>query len=172
MVTSLGGRGREGQIVIKGFRDFVLRGNVIDLAVAVVLGAVFGAIITALVDNIINPLIAAIFGQPDITSVGTFTINGANFSIGAVLQAILNFLFVAIAVYVVLVVPMNRLVQLRKTGEEEPPEAPSEEVLLLTQIRDLLGGADTTVVGPPSGDPAPGAPTRGGSAYPPGPTTR
>lgn len=141
--------------MIKGFKDFILRGNVMDLAVAVVVGAAFGAIITSLVDNIINPLIAAIFGQPDITGVGSFTINGANFSIGAVLQAILNFLFVAIAVYFVLVMPMNRLTQLRKSGEEEPPEAPSEEVLLLTQIRDLLGGADTTVVDPPTGDPTP-----------------
>jgi large conductance mechanosensitive channel len=164
--------GREGQIVIKGFRDFILRGNVIDLAVAVVIGAAFGAVITALVGNIINPLIAAIFGQADITGVGSFTINGAHFSIGAVLQAILNFLFIAIAVYFVLVLPMNRLMQLRKAGEEEPSEAPSEEVLLLAQIRDLLGGADTTVVGPPTGDPTPGAPTSGGSGYPPGPTNR
>jgi large conductance mechanosensitive channel len=171
-VTFLRDREREGQIVIKGFRDFILRGSVIDLAVAVVLGAAFGAIVTALVENIINPLIAAIFGQPDITSVGSFTINGANFSIGAVLQAVLNFLFVAIAVYFVLVLPMNRLMQLRKRGEEEPPEAPSEEVLLLTQIRDLLGGADTTVAGPPTGDPTPGGPTTGGPAYPPGPTSR
>ena len=158
--------------MIKGFRDFILRGNVIDLAVAVVIGGAFGAIITALVGNIINPLIAAIFGQPDITGVGSFTINGAHFSVGAVLQAILNFLFIAIAVYFVLVLPMNRLMQLRKAGEEEPSEAPSEEVLLLTQIRDLLGGADTTLAGPPTGDPTPGAPTSGGSGYPPGPTHR
>jgi large conductance mechanosensitive channel len=144
--------------VLKGFRDFVLRGNVIDLAVAVVIGAAFGAIITALVNNIINPLIAAILGKPDITQVGTFTINGANFSIGAVLQAILNFVFVAGAVYFVLIVPMNRLMEMRKQGEEPALEAPSEEVLLLTQIRDLLGGADTSVVGPPTGDPPP-APT-------------
>ena len=162
--------------MIKGFRDFVLRGNVIDLAVAVVIGAAFGAVITALVENIINPLIAAVFGQPDISSVGSFTINGANFSIGAVLQAILNFLFIAIAVYFVLVLPMNRLMQMRKAGEEEPSEAPSEEVLLLTQIRDLLGGADTSVVGPPTGDPTPGGPAAGGpvaggSAYPPGSIT-
>ena len=65
--------------MLKGFRDFVLRGNVIDLAVAVVIGAAFGTIITALVNNIINPLIAAIVGKPDITQVGNFTINAANF---------------------------------------------------------------------------------------------
>ena len=67
------------------------------------------------------------------------------------LQAILNFLFVAVAVYFVLVAPTNKLAQMRKQGEEAAPEAPSEEILLLTQIRDLLGGADTTVVGPPTG---------------------
>ena len=158
--------------MLKGFQQFILRGNVLDLAVAVVMGAAFGGVVTALVKDLLTPLIAAIFGQPDITSVGSFTINGANFSIGAVLQAVLNFLFVAIAVYFVLVLPMNRLMQLRKRGEEEPPEAPSEEVMLLTQIRDLLGGADTTVAGPPTGDPTPGGPTTGGPAYPPGPTSR
>jgi len=68
-----------------------------------------------------------------------------------VLQAILNFLFVAVAVYFVLVAPTNKLAQMRKQGEEAAPEAPSDEILLLTQIRDLLGGADTTVVGPPTG---------------------
>jgi large conductance mechanosensitive channel len=135
--------------VLKGFRDFVLRGNVIDLAVAVVIGAAFGTIVTALVDNIINPLISAIVGKPDITQVGNFTINNANFSIGTVLQAILNFLLIALAVYFVIITPMNRLMALRKQGEEPESDAPSEEILLLTQIRDLLGGADTTVVGPP-----------------------
>jgi large conductance mechanosensitive channel len=143
--------------VLKGFKDFLMRGNVVDLAVAVVIGAAFGAIVTALVNNIINPLIAAIFGKPDISGVGHFALNGANFSIGAVLQAILNFIFVAAAVYFVIVLPMNRLAAMRKQGEEPEPAAPSEEVLLLAQIRDLLGGASTTVAGPP-GEPA-GPPT-------------
>ena len=134
--------------MLKGFRDFVLRGNVIDLAVAVVIGAAFGTVVTALVDNIINPLIAAIAGAPEISKVGNFTINGANFSVGNVLQAILNFLVIAAAVYFLIVVPMNRLMALRKQGEEPESDAPSEEVLLLTQIRDLLGGADTPIAGP------------------------
>ena len=144
--------------MLKGFRDFILRGNVIDLAVAVVIGAAFASIVTALVENIINPLIAAVLGAPNISEVGNFTINGATFSVGAVLQAILNFVFVAAAVYFVLVAPMNKLMTLRKQGEEAAPLAPSEEVLLLTQIRDLLGGADTTVVGLPTGR----LPTAGG----------
>jgi len=153
--------------VLKGFREFVLRGNVMDLAVAVVIGAALTGVITALVDNIIMPLIAAIFGAPDITGVGRFTINGANFSIGAVLQAILNFVIIAAAVYFVLVLPVNKLMEMRKQGEEPAPEAPSEEVLLLTQIRDLLGGADTTVIGPPTGDVGPAGP-----AAPPAPAGR
>ncbi len=145
--------------MLKGFRDFLMRGNVVDLAVAVVIGAAFAAIIKALVDGIINPLIAAIAGAPDISGVGNFEINKAQFSVGSVLQAILNFVFVAVAVYFVIVLPMNKLSERRKQGLEAEPEAPSEEVLLLTQIRDLLGGASTTVVGPP-GDAAgkPGAP--------------
>ncbi len=140
--------------MLKGFKDFLMRGNVVDLAVAVVIGAAFGAIVKALVDNIINPLIAAIFGKPDISGVLSFEINNAQFSIGSVLQAILNFVFVAGAVYFVIVLPMNRLAAMRKQGAEPEPEAPSEEVLLLAQIRDLLGGASTTVVGPP-GDTVP-----------------
>ncbi|MDQ2797558.1 MAG: large conductance mechanosensitive channel protein MscL [Actinomycetota bacterium] len=134
-----------------------MRGNVIDLAVAVVIGAAFTGIINAIVKNIISPLIAAIAGSPDISGVGHFTINSAEFSIGAVLQAILDFLLIAAAVYFVIIVPMNRLLAMRKQGEEAAPESPSEEVLILTQIRDLLGGADTTVVGPP-GDGSPVAP--------------
>ena len=110
--------------MVKGFRDFILRGNVIDLAVAVVIGAAFGAVITSLVENIINPLIAAIFGKPDISGVGHFVVNGANFSVGAVLQAILNFLFVAAAVYFVLVMPMNRLAEMRKKGQEPSSRHP------------------------------------------------
>lgn len=139
--------------MIKGFKDFLLRGNVVDLAVAVVIGAAFGAVVKSIVDGILTPLIAAIFGKPDVSDVGSFTINNATFSIGLVLQALLNFVLVAAAIYFVIIVPMNKLMSMRKQGEEAPPEAPSEEVLLLTQIRDLLGGADTTVVGPPSGAP-------------------
>jgi large conductance mechanosensitive channel len=143
--------------VLKGFKDFLMRGNVVDLAVAVVIGAAFSAIVTALVEGILTPLIAAIAGSPDITGVGNFAVNGAQFSVGRLLQAILNFVFVAAAVYLVIITPMNRLAAMRKQGEEPEPEAPSETVLLLTQIRDLLGGGDTTVAGP-AGTADPGGP--------------
>jgi large conductance mechanosensitive channel len=129
---------QKGFAMVKGFKDFLMRGNVVDLAVAVVIGAAFGAVVTAFVGGIINPLIAAIFGQPDISRVGNFVLNEAQFSVGSVLQAIVNFLLVAAAVYFAVVVPMNHLQERRKAGIEPEPKAPSEEVILLTEIRDSL----------------------------------
>jgi len=121
--------------VLKGFRDFLMRGNVVDLAVAVVIGAAFGAIVKGLSDGIINPLIAAIFGKPNLNEVGTFTINGADFSIGLVLTPIVNFVIVAAAIYFIVVVPMNKI-RSRFVQEEEVAEA--EEISLLREIRDSL----------------------------------
>jgi large conductance mechanosensitive channel len=121
--------------VLKGFRDFLMRGNVVDLAVAVVIGAAFGAIVKGLSDGIINPLIAAIFGKPDLNSVGTFTINGAEFSIGLVLTPIVNFLIVAAAIYFIVVVPMNKI---RSRFVKEEAAAEAEEITLLREIRDSL----------------------------------
>ncbi|HEX6194480.1 MAG TPA: large conductance mechanosensitive channel protein MscL [Jiangellaceae bacterium] len=124
--------------MLKGFREFVLRGNVIDLAVAIVLGTAFTVVINAVVQWLITPLIAAIFGEPNLDNVWNFTINGAQFSIGAILTALINFLLIALAVYFVLVVPMNRLREMRAKGVEDEPAAPAEDVLLLQEIRDLL----------------------------------
>jgi large conductance mechanosensitive channel len=125
-------------IMLKGFKDFLMRGNVVDLAVAVVIGAAFSAVVTAFVKGIITPLIAAIFGKPSLAAVGNFTLNGAAFTVGSVLDAILNFALVAAAVYFVIVVPMNHLAARRKAGVEPEPKAPAEDVLLLQEIRDLL----------------------------------
>lgn len=124
--------------MLKGFKDFIMRGNVIDLAVAVVIGAAFTVVVNALVNGLINPLIAAIFGQPDLTHIGEFTINGADFSLGLVLDAVVNFLLVAAAVYFVLVMPMNKLKERAARGEEEVPEEIAEEITLLREIRDSL----------------------------------
>lgn len=123
--------------MLKGFRDFIARGNVIDLAVAVVLGAAFGAVITSFVKGIVDPLIAAIFGKPDLTEVGNFTINGAEFSIGLVLTALLNFILVAAVIYFVVIVPMNKMLAVRKKSDEDVA-APSDDIRLLEEIRDLL----------------------------------
>jgi large conductance mechanosensitive channel len=124
--------------VFKGFREFITKGNVIDLAVAVVIGAAFTQVISAVVAGLVAPLIAAIFGQPNLDDVATFTINGAQFSIGLILTQAINFLLVAATVYFVLVAPMNRYRELQARGEEWQPEAPPEDLLVLQEIRDLI----------------------------------
>jgi len=124
--------------MLKGFKEFIMRGNVIDLAVAVVIGAAFGRIVAALVQGLINPLVAAIFGKPDVTGVGKFEINNSVFSLGLVLQEIINFLFVAAAIYFVVVMPLNKLNERRKRGMEPEPETLTTDQELLTEIRDAL----------------------------------
>jgi large conductance mechanosensitive channel len=121
--------------VLKGFREFIMRGNVVDLAVGIVIGVAFGAVVSAFVKGILDPLIAAIFGQPNLDSVGTFTIHKADFSIGVVLTALLNFILVAAAIYFFVVVPMNAM---RARYQKPEDEAGPSEVDLLTQIRDEL----------------------------------
>jgi large conductance mechanosensitive channel len=103
--------------MFRGFREFVVRGNVIDLAVAVVIGAAFGAVIAAFVKDLITPLIAAIIGKPDFSALGV-TINGSRLLIGDFLNAVISFVMVAAAVYVFVVTPMNSLNARRKRGED------------------------------------------------------
>ena len=124
--------------MLKGFKDFIMRGNVVDLAVAVVIGAAFAAIVTSLNENILTPMIAAIFGKPNFREVGHFTINGANFYPGAVLTEVLNFVLIALAIYFLVVVPMNALAARRKAKEEPAVEDGPTEIELLTEIRDAL----------------------------------
>lgn len=92
--------------MIKGFRQFIMRGNVMDLAVAVVIGAAFGAVVTSFVTNILTPLIAAIVGKPDFSAFSV-TANGAVIGYGIFLNALISFLLVAAAVYFFMVAPMN-----------------------------------------------------------------
>jgi large conductance mechanosensitive channel len=94
--------------MLKGFRDFILRGNVVDLAVAVVIGAAFGALVTSFVTNLVTPLIAAIIGKPDFSAL-TFTINGSKFTYGAFLNALISFVSIAAVIYFFVVQPMNAL---------------------------------------------------------------
>src|SRR5690554_4666465 len=100
--------------MIKGFKEFISRGNVVDLAVAVVIGAAFAAVVNSLVDGLINPLVAAIFGKMSLAHVATFEINNAVFSFGLVLDALLNFLIIAAAIYFLVVLPLNKLAERRK----------------------------------------------------------
>jgi large conductance mechanosensitive channel len=107
--------------MFKGFRDFILRGNVVDLAVAVILGAAFNAIVTSLVTDVLNPLIAATIGKPDFSSV-ILDIHGGRIKIGSFLNAAVSFLIVASVVYFAIVLPLNHLqARLKKPA----PEAPS-----------------------------------------------
>jgi large conductance mechanosensitive channel len=122
--------------MIKEFREFILRGNVVDLAVAVVIGAAFGAVVAALVVDLITPLVAAIGGQPDFSEL-TFTINESTFKYGHFLNAVLSFLVIAAVVFFLVVKPLNLLLTRRKEEASEPV-APAEDVRLLTEIRDLL----------------------------------
>lgn len=107
-----------------GFRKFLLRGNVMDLAVAVVIGAAFTTVINALVAGLITPLIAAIFGKPNLDRVATFDLNGAHFSIGLILTALVNFVIVAAAVYFAVVLPVNAL--MKRYAKEPEPDAPTK----------------------------------------------
>ena len=102
--------------MIQGFKQFLLRGNVVDLAVAVVIGTAFGAVVTALVKDLLTPLIAAIVGQPDFSAI-IFTINGSEFLIGDFINALLSFLLVSAAVYFFVVAPVNMMVERRRRGE-------------------------------------------------------
>lgn len=96
--------------MLKGFKDFISRGNVIDLAVAVVMGAAFGAVVTALVADFITPVIAAIGGQPDFSSL-SFTINGSKFAYGHFINAVISFLIIAAAIYFFVVLPLEKMLK-------------------------------------------------------------
>ena len=105
--------------MLRGFKEFVLRGNVLDLAVAVVIGGAFGAVVNAMVKDLITPLIGAIVGQPDFSAL-VVTVNGAQFLIGDFLNAVVSFLLIAMAVYFFIVTPVNALVARRRRGEAPP----------------------------------------------------
>src|SRR3984893_12012653 len=105
--------------MLQGFKQFILRGNVLDLAVAVVMGVAFGAVVTALVKDLITPLIAAIIGKPDFSTL-EFTINGSKFPIGDFINALVSFILVGVAVYFFIVLPVNRLLARMRRGEAAP----------------------------------------------------
>jgi large conductance mechanosensitive channel len=121
--------------MLKEFRDFVNRGNVVDLAVAVIIGGAFGAIITSLVDDIIMPLIGVIIGGVDFASL-SITVGEASILYGSFIQAIVNFTIIAFVLFLI----VRSFTKLQKEEEEAPPAPPepSAEETLLTEIRDLL----------------------------------
>ena len=148
--------------MLKGLRDFILRGNVIELAVAVVIGAAFNNVVTQFSKSFIDPLIRLLTGGSSFG--GTWWIKGGQgpdgkpaegaigLDYGAFVTTLLQFIITAAVVYFILVLPMNKVAERRKRGEEPEPEAPSDEVRLLTEIRDALmagnGGRPNAPVSP------------------------
>jgi large conductance mechanosensitive channel len=105
--------------MLRGFRQFLLRGNVVDLAVAVVIGGAFGAVVAALVKDLLTPLIAALVGQPDFSAIA-FQVHGSKFLIGDFINALVSFVLIAGAVYFFVIVPMNALTARMRRGEAPP----------------------------------------------------
>jgi len=121
------------QIMLKEFRDFINRGNVIDLAVAVIIGVAFGAIVTSLVNDIIMPLVGIILGGVDFTGL-VITFGDAQILYGNFIQAIVNFFIVAFVIFMI----VRTINKMKKPTETAAPAAPPEDIVLLTEIRDLL----------------------------------
>ena len=122
------------------FKEFALKGNVMDMAIGVIIGAAFGNIVTALTDSFINPLIQAITGgsgEDGVKVGGSFTVNGAVFDYGAFMSAVINFLIIALILFC-LVKAVNKAMEIGKKKEEEKPAEPPKEEVLLTEIRDQL----------------------------------
>lgn len=124
--------------MLADFKKFLFRGNVVDLAVAVIIGAAFSAIVAAISTGLLTPLIGMIFSK-DFTKM-TFTVNDSEFSYGIVIDAVIRFVSTAAVVFFLVVKPMEALVARRAAGEEpaDATPAPSDEAVLLTEIRDLL----------------------------------
>ncbi len=122
--------------MLSEFRAFVMKGNVVDLAVAVIMGGAFGAVVTSLVKDVFTPALAAIVGAPDFSALA-LQIGDSAISYGAFLNALISFLLVAFAVFFFLVKPMNIMLA-RMNPKEEAPKVTPEDIALLREIRDLL----------------------------------
>ncbi|WP_130513351.1 large conductance mechanosensitive channel protein MscL [Krasilnikovia cinnamomea] len=123
--------------MLQGFKDFIMRGNVVDLAVGIVIGAAFTAVVTSFTNGFLKPLIQLASGGTGVDA-GVAKVRGVEFDYASFLNAVITFLLTAATLYFLVVYPLNRLAERRKRGEEPPPSAPSEEVRLLTEIRDAL----------------------------------
>jgi large conductance mechanosensitive channel len=121
---------------LRGFKDFVMRGNVIDLSVGIVIGAAFTALVTAITKSFIEPLIRVFSGGKPLS--GVFHIRDVPFDWAASINALITFMITAAVLYFLVITPMNSLAERRRRGIEPEPKAPSEEILLLREIRDAL----------------------------------
>jgi large conductance mechanosensitive channel len=124
--------------IFQGFKDFIMRGNVVDLAVGVVIGAAFTGVVTGFTDGFIKPLIQLMGGGTGIGAGRIEAREGVYFDYATFLNALITFLITAAVLYFFVVLPLNILAERRRRGEEPPPKAPAEDIVLLTQIRDAL----------------------------------
>ena len=126
--------------MLKGFKDFIMKGNVLDLAVAVIVGAAFAQVVNAMVEAVLMPGISALVGSPNFDSFAVVSLNGNDIRFGVLLTALVNFLLVAAAVYVAVVLPMNRVLEARnrRLGIDPDVEEADAQVQLLTELRDEL----------------------------------
>jgi large conductance mechanosensitive channel len=134
--------------MLRGFKDFIMRGNVVDLAVGIVIGAAFGGLVTQFTKSFLEPLIRLIAGGGPAMKQGVKTVNGVDFDYAAFINATIAFLLTAATLYFLVVMPMNKLAERRARGQEPKPKAPSEEILLLREIRDALAGPRPEVAHP------------------------
>ncbi len=118
--------------MLKGFRDFVVRGNLVELAVAFVIGVAFATVVSSFVDNLLMPLIGKAGGRPDFSDIAP-----GGIPVGQFITDLVTFVLIALAVYFLVVVPYNKMME-RSKKPHEPTEATSEEVVLLREIRDLM----------------------------------
>lgn len=125
-----------------------MQGNVIDLAVAVVIGTAFGTVVNALVENVLMPLIASLVGEPDFDNFFVVhVLDGPPIQLGVLLTTVVNFVLVAAAIYFVVIMPMNKMIEARNRAFGEPEEEEEENITLLKQIRDQLK-VQTEIVNP------------------------
>ena len=121
--------------MLRGFKDFVLRGNVVELAVAVVIGAAFTAVVTAFTDSFLTPLIGLVTGGGGVG--GEFVVDGETFTYGAFVSQVITFVLTAAVIHFVVVLPLKTIAERRRRGEDAGPSAPTQ-LELLAEIRDLL----------------------------------
>ncbi len=144
--------------MLKGFKEFIMQGNVIDLAVAVVIGAAFASVVNALVENVLMPMISGLIGFPDFDNFAVVMLNGNAVQFGVLLTQVVNFLLIAGAIYFVVVMPMNKMIEARnrRLGISEEDEV-EPDVQLLTEIRDLMKAQNTGGAAPSAGGQTPQA---------------
>jgi large conductance mechanosensitive channel len=131
--------------VLQGFKDFISRGNAVELAVGIVIGAAFTSVVGAVQNGFLSPLIGMLFGKPEISwKIGPY--NSSTIDLGLIVNALIQFLLTAAAIYFFIVLPLNKLAERRKRGIEAEPARPSEDILLLQEIRDLLAAQNASAL--------------------------